>query len=286
MPSPNPEDVNAFKLGLTYAKREDAELIIATDPDCDRVGLVVKDETGDYIALNGNQTGALLVNYLLSSYKELPENPIVISTIVTSGIGKVIAQKYGVEHEETLTGFKFIGEKIKQFEDGSKTFIFGYEESYGYLAGTHVRDKDAVIASMLVVEMALYYRDRGITILEGLEEIYKELGYYKEDLHSITLKGKDGMEEIERIIKRFRTAPLQEIAGRKVERIMDCLKPEETGLPKSNVLKYILEDGSWVAVRPSGTEPKLKFYFSVKSDSMQGAEEKLDSIKAAILEKI
>lgn len=286
VPSPNPEDVNAFKLGLTYAKREDAELIIATDPDCDRVGLVVKDETGDYIALNGNQTGALLVNYLLSSYKELPENPIVISTIVTSGIGKVIAQKYGVEHEETLTGFKFIGEKIKQFEDGSKTFIFGYEESYGYLAGTHVRDKDAVIASMLVVEMALYYRDRGITILEGLEEIYKELGYYKEDLHSITLKGKDGMEEIERIIKRFRTAPLQEIAGRKVERIMDCLKPEETGLPKSNVLKYILEDGSWVAVRPSGTEPKLKFYFSVKSDSMQGAEEKLDSIKAAILEKI
>ncbi len=176
--------------------------------------------------------------------------------------------------------------KSNSFEDGSKTFIFGYEESYGYLAGTHVRDKDAVIASMLVVEMALYYRDRGISILEGMEEIYKQLGYYKEDLHSITLKGKEGMEEIQRIIKSFRSEPLQEIAGKKVERIMDCMKPEETGLPKSNVLKYILEDGSWVAVRPSGTEPKLKFYFSVKSDSGKGAEDKLEMIKAAILKKI
>jgi phosphoglucomutase len=166
--SPNPEDVKAFTLGLTYAKENDADLIIATDPDCDRVGLVVRNEAGDYVPLNGNQTGALLVNYILESYETLPKNPIVISTIVTSGLGRAVAEYYGVEHQETLTGFKFIGEKIKQFEDGSKTFLFGYEESYGYLAGTHVRDKDAVIASMLVIEMALYYKDQGMTVLEGM----------------------------------------------------------------------------------------------------------------------
>jgi phosphoglucomutase len=210
----------------------------------------------------------------------------VISTIVTSGLGRAVAEHYGVEHQETLTGFKFIGEKIRQFEDGSKTFLFGYEESYGYLAGTNVRDKDAVIASMLVIEMALYYKDQGKTILEGLDEIYQTLGYYKEDLHSMTLKGKEGMEEIQRIIKSFRSKPLTEIGGQKVSRIMDCLKPEETGLPKSNVLKYELEGGSWVAVRPSGTEPKLKFYFSVKSDSAAGAEESLSSLKDAILNKL
>lgn len=286
VPSPNPEDVKAFEVSLTYAKDNDAELIIATDPDCDRVGLVVKNDKGEYVALNGNQTGALLVNYVLASYEALPKNPIVISTIVTSGLGRAVAEHYGVEHQETLTGFKFIGEKIRQFEDGSKTFLFGYEESYGYLAGTHVRDKDAVIASMLVIEMALYYKDQGKTILEGLDEIYQTLGYYKEDLHSMTLKGKEGMEEIQRIIKSFRSEPLTEIGGQKVSRIMDCLKPEETGLPKSNVLKYELEGGSWVAVRPSGTEPKLKFYFSVKSDSAAGAEESLSSLKDAILNKL
>jgi len=284
--SPNPEDVKAFSLGLQYAKENDAEVIIATDPDCDRVGLVVKNEQGSYVPLNGNQTGALLVNYLLASYETLPKNPIVISTIVTSGLGRAVAEYYGVEHEETLTGFKFIGEKIKQFEDGSKTFIFGYEESYGYLAGTHVRDKDAVIASMLVVEMALYYKDKGMTLLEGLDEIYKTLGYYKEDLHALTLKGKEGMEEIQRIIKEFRSNPLTEIGGKKVERVMDCLDPEKTGLPKSNVLKYICEDGSWVAVRPSGTEPKLKFYFSVKSGSAEGADRDLQAVKQTILDRL
>lgn len=286
VPSPNPEDVKAFEVGLTYAKKNDAELIIATDPDCDRVGLVVRNPKGDYVPLNGNQTGALLVNYLLASYDQLPDNPIVISTIVTSGLGRAVAEHYGVEHQETLTGFKFIGEKIRQFEDGSKTFLFGYEESYGYLAGTYVRDKDAVIATMLAVEMALYYKNQGKTILEGLEDIYKTLGYYKEDLHSLTLKGKEGMEEIQRIIKNFRSTPLTEIGEKKVAHIMDCLKPEETGLPKSNVLKYIMEDGSWVAVRPSGTEPKLKFYFSSKAASAESASEGLERLKVAILEKI
>lgn len=286
VPSPNPEDVKAFDVSMGYAKDNDAELIIATDPDCDRVGLVVKNSDGDYVPLNGNQTGALLLDYVLASYDTLPKNPIVISTIVTSGLGRAVAEYYGVEHQETLTGFKFIGEKIKQFEDGSKTFLFGYEESYGYLAGTHVRDKDAVIASMLVIEMALYYRDKDMTILEGLEDIYKRLGYYKEDLHAMTLKGKEGMAEIQRIIKGFRTDTLTEIGGKKVARVMDCLEPEKTGLPKSNVLKYIMEDGSWVAVRPSGTEPKLKFYFSAKADSAKSVDEGLAALKQGILDRL
>lgn len=286
VPMPNPEDVKAFELGLKYAKESDAELIIATDPDCDRVGLVVKKTGGDYVPLNGNQIGALLTNYLLSSYETLPENPIVISTIVTSGLARAVAEHYGAEYQETLTGFKFIGEKIRQFEDGSKHFIIGFEESYGYLAGTEVRDKDAVSASMLVIEMALDYQRKGMTILDGLEEIYKKLGYYKEDLHAMTLKGADGMAEIQRIIKCFRSTPLEVVGGKKVTHIMDCLETEQTGLPKSNVLKYMLEDGSWVAVRPSGTEPKLKFYFSVKSDSLAGAEAGIEALKKDILAKI
>ena len=286
VPMPNPEDVKAFELGLKYAKENNAELVIATDPDCDRVGLVVKNNEGAYVPLNGNQIGALLTNYLLSSYETLPENPIVISTIVTSGLARAVAEHYGAEYQETLTGFKFIGEKIRKFEDGSKNFIIGFEESYGYLAGTEVRDKDAVSASMLVIEMALDYKSRGMTILEGLEDIYKTLGYYKEDLHAMTLKGAEGMEEIQRIITRFRSTPLEAIGGKKVARIMDCLETEKTGLPKSNVLKYILEDGSWVAVRPSGTEPKLKFYFSVKSDSLVGAEAGVEELKKDILAKI
>jgi phosphoglucomutase len=286
VPMPNPEDVKAFELGLKYAKEHNAELVIATDPDCDRVGLVVKNNDGAYVPLNGNQIGALLTNYLLSSYETLPENPIVISTIVTSGLARAVAENYGAEYQETLTGFKFIGEKIRKFEDGSKNFIIGFEESYGYLAGTEVRDKDAVSATMLVIEMALDYKSRGMTILEGLEDIYKRLGYYKEDLHAMTLKGAEGMEEIKRIITHFRSTPLETIGGKKVAHIMDCLETEKTGLPKSNVLKYILEDGSWVAVRPSGTEPKLKFYFSVKSDSLVGAEAGVEELKKDILAKI
>lgn len=286
VPMPNPEDVKAFSLGLKYAEESGAELAIATDPDCDRVGLVVKAKDGSYVPLNGNQIGALLTNYLLASYDSLPKNPVVISTIVTSGLARAVAEHYGAEYEETLTGFKFIGEKIRQFEDGSKSFIIGFEESYGYLAGTEVRDKDAVSASMLVIEMALHYKEQGKTVLEGLEEIYEKLGYYKEDLHALTLKGVEGMEEIQRIIKSFRSEPLKQIGGKNVKQIMDCLDSEKTGLPKSNVLKYILEDGSWVAVRPSGTEPKLKFYFSVKASSAEGAQLGLEELKADILSKL
>ncbi|BEP30226.1 phospho-sugar mutase [Helicovermis profundi] len=282
--SPNPEEYSAFKLSLVYAKENDADLLLATDPDCDRVGIVAKSNNGDYIALNGNQTGALLLNYILESSNDIPKNGAVVSTIVSSGIGKVIASYYNIDYISTLTGFKFIGEKMTEFEKKhNHTFIFGYEESYGYLRGTHVRDKDAVVASALIVEMALYYKSQNLSLLEKLNDIYTKFGFYKEDLVSIKLEGKEGMEEISNIMDTLRKLKPNLIAGFRVNEFIDY-KFDHTTLPKSNVLKFILKDGSWLAIRPSGTEPKIKFYFSIVEKEKEKLSEKLDHVKSFILE--
>jgi len=282
---PNPEEPDAFDLSVKYAKESNADVIVATDPDCDRVGVMV-NQGGTYELLNGNQTGALLVDYVLSSLEVMPKNPVIINTIVTSTIGEAIAKKYGVDAMSTLTGFKFIGEKIRQFEeDNSHTFIMGYEESYGYLIGTDVRDKDAVVSTMMVAEMAAYYKSQGKTLMDRLHEIFEDVGYYLEDLVAITMKGKEGMEKIATIMDHMRTSSPNEVAGNKVDKILDCMA-DGTGLPKSNVLKYYLVDGSWFAIRPSGTEPKIKFYFSAKSDSKQAVSKKIDSIKSEVIKMV
>ncbi|RKD21921.1 alpha-phosphoglucomutase [Caminicella sporogenes DSM 14501] len=294
---PNPEEHDAFKLAIKLAEKENADIIIGTDPDCDRVGAVVKNKNGEYVVLTGNQTGALLIDYILSSMESIPKNGVIVKTIVTSELGAVIAKSYGVEVINTLTGFKFIGEKIKEFEQNKdKKFIFGYEESYGYLAGTFVRDKDGVIASMLIAEMAAYYKSKGMTLLDGLKNIYEKYGYYKEDLKSITLKGKEGIEKIGRIMNDFRNNPPLNIEGIRVKIIRDYKESlsknildkteNKLDLPKSNVLHFTLEDGSWFAIRPSGTEPKIKIYFSVVSDSEKNAEDKLNIIRKFVLDKI
>lgn len=279
---PNPEEPDAFDLSVKYAKQADADVIVATDPDCDRVGVMAKHK-GEYVLLNGNQTGALLVDYVLASIKTLPENPVIINTIVTSTIGEAIAEKYGVGAMSTLTGFKFIGEKIREFEKtGSHTFIMGYEESYGYLIGTDVRDKDAVVSTMMVAEMAAYYKSKGLTLIDRLYQIFEEVGYYQEDLIAMTMKGKEGMEKIAQIIGHMRNDGPKSLAGVDVDHVLDCMK-DGTGLPKSNVLKYFLKDGSWFAIRPSGTEPKIKFYFSVKSDSKEAVDQKIEAIKEEVV---
>lgn len=292
--SPNPEDISAFELGIELAREKNADIVIATDPDCDRVGVIVKNSANDYIALNGNQLGVLLVDYILGNMEDIPENAILVNTIVTSGMAEKIILRYGAELVSTLTGFKYIGEKIKEYENGSKTFLFGYEESYGYLAGTHVRDKDAVIATMLVVEMLAKYKQEGLNILDVLEALYEKVGYYQESLTSIKLTGKEGLIKIKKIMTSLRKYPFVDVLDLKVKSIIDCLdqtiliegKKESNGLPKSNVLKYILEDGSWFAVRPSGTEPKLKIYFSVTGETKNNCLEKLKSIEDIVLDRI
>lgn len=278
---PNPEEKEAFNLAIELAKKENAHLIIGTDPDCDRVGVVVKNKEGEYVVLTGNQTGALLLNFILeniSKENKLPKNGVMIKTIVTSEIGSEIAKHYGVDYMDTLTGFKFIGEKIRKFEENNeKTFIFGYEESYGYLAGTHARDKDGVVASMLIAQMGAYYYSKGMSLYEGLIELFEKFGYYKEDLKSITLKGKEGLEKIDHMIKFFRENPPTEIGGIKVNEVKDYKKGID-GLPKSNVILFKLEDESWVATRPSGTEPKIKFYFSSKGKSLEDVDNRLNNL--------
>lgn len=265
---PNPEEKAVFNIAIDMAKESNADLIIGTDPDCDRVGIVVRDNNGEYVVLNGNQTGAIIVNYLFSKMAEagtIPEKSVIIKTIVTSELGAAIAEHYGAEVVNTLTGFKFIGEKIHEYEDfGSvvKNFVIGYEESYGYLVGTHARDKDAVVASLILSEAALYYKLKGMNLYDALMEIYDKFGYYKEALKSITLKGIDGVEKIAEIMKSFRNDDISSIAGVKVDRKLDY-KEGIDGLPKADVLKFVLEDKSWIAIRPSGTEPKIKFYFGV-----------------------
>lgn len=288
---PNPEEREVFNIAIEMAKESNADLIIGTDPDCDRVGIVVRDNNGEYIVLNGNQTGAIIVNYLFTKMKEeenIPENATIVKTIVTSELGAEIAKYYGAEAIDTLTGFKFIGEKIHEYEDfGSitKNFVVGYEESYGYLIGTHSRDKDAVVSSLIISEAALYYKLKGMSLYDVLLEIYEKFGYYKETLKSITLKGIDGIEKIAEIMKSFREDDIASIAGIKVEKLLDYKKGVD-GLPKSDVLKFILEDKSWIAIRPSGTEPKIKFYFGVCGNNEEDSANKVKSLMEYIEDKV
>lgn len=297
---PNPENPDVFELALKMAKTENPDIIFGTDPDCDRIGLVVKDSKGEYKVLTGNQTGLLLTHYVLSSLKEtnkLPNNGVVIKTIVTTEGARAIAEDFDVELMEVLTGFKYIGEKIREFEDaGDKTYLFGFEESYGYLAGNFVRDKDAVIASMLVCEMCLYYKQQGKSLYEALIELYEKYGYFKEQLVSLELKGKEGQEKIAACIEALRNDPISEVDGVKVVKNLDYkLSVEndtvnntktEINLPKSNVLKYILEDHSYFVVRPSGTEPKMKVYLAVKGSSLDNSEKEIARFKEKVMEII
>ncbi|MDF0728778.1 phospho-sugar mutase [Cytobacillus sp. S13-E01] len=298
--SPNPEEHAAFELAIREGKKLDADLLIATDPDADRLGIAVKDESGEYVVLSGNQTGAILLEYILSQKKDkgiLPDNGVVLKTIVTSEIGREIATSYGVATVDTLTGFKFIGEKIQEYEEsGQYSFQFGYEESYGYLIGDFARDKDAVQAALLAVEVCAYYKNSGLTLHEGLMQLFEKYGYYREGLESLTLKGKEGAEQIESLLTRFRAVPPTEIAGRNVVTVEDyktsqrtdlaASKKEVIHLPKSNVLKYYLEDGSWFCIRPSGTEPKVKFYFGVKGTSLEESKTNLEQISKDLVKQI
>ena len=283
---PNPEDKKALTRGIELAKEQGADLIMATDPDCDRVGVAVRTTSGEYAMLTGNQIGGMLTNYIIESQKaenKLKDNGVLIKTIVTSEFGADIAKANNLEVMNVLTGFKFIGEKIKSFEENNneKTYLFGYEESYGYLVGTHARDKDAVVASLLIAEMAAYYYSKGMSLYEGLQELYKKYGYFKEETISLTLAGKEGLEKIAEIISYFRNTNIESINNKKVVEVKDYAKGID-GLPKSNVLKYFLEDESWVAVRPSGTEPKLKFYIAVKGNDEAECDTKVAGIKADI----
>lgn len=287
--SPNPEEKEAFTLAIKQAKAWNADIIIGTDPDCDRMGAVVKDPNGDYFVLTGNQSGAIMVNYLLHSMKArgtLPQNGVVIKTIVTSEMGAAIAEHYGIPTLNTLTGFKYIGEKMTEFEQtGEHEFLFGYEESYGYLAGNYARDKDAVIASMLICEAAAYYKKQGKSLYEVLQELYASFGYFLEKLESKTLKGKDGVEQIARTMEAWRSNPPSDIQGKKVMEMEDYSKGIHS-LPQANVLKFKLEDGSWFCLRPSGTEPKIKFYFAVQGTSGPQAAEQLNGIIQDVLSRV
>ncbi|MGL4850086.1 MAG: phospho-sugar mutase [Clostridium sp.] len=296
-PYPNPEDARVFQIALDMAKNENPDIIFGTDPDCDRIGVVVKENSGEYTVLTGNQTGLLLTDYVLNSLKEtgkLPENGLVIKTIVTTEGAREIANHYGVEIMDVLTGFKYIGEKIREYnESGEKKYLFGFEESYGYLAGDFVRDKDAVIAGMLIAEMTLYYKEKGLSLAEGLNNLYNKFGFFKEDLVSIELKGKEGQEQIAKCIDNLRNKEIRNISDAKVNLKLDYkLSTEENfeeeskkeiNLPKSNVLKFILNNGSSFVVRPSGTEPKMKVYLAVKGTSVQGAIKDMEAFKENVM---
>ncbi|PEK36872.1 phosphoglucomutase [Bacillus pseudomycoides] len=298
--SPNPEEHAAFELAIRDGEKVGADVLIATDPDADRLGVAVRNHAGEYQVLTGNQTGALMLDYLLSQKKQngtLPENGVVLKTIVTSEIGRTIAKAYGLDTVDTLTGFKFIGEKIKQYEEsGQYEFQFGYEESYGYLIRPFCRDKDAVQSVLFACEVAAYYKSQGKTLYNGLLEVFAKYGFFREDLVSLTLKGKDGAEKIQEMMASFRENPPKEVAGLTVNSVEDYKasiitslidgNKEEIHLPKSNVLKYQLADGSWFCLRPSGTEPKIKFYFGVKDDSLQNSEQKLLAIKEDIMNRL
>ena len=295
---PNPENPAVFELALEMAKTSNPDIIFGTDPDCDRIGIVVKDSQGEYRVLNGNQTGMLLTEYILSSRKEenkLPENGVVIKTIVTTEAARAVCDAYNVEMIDVLTGFKYIGEKIREFEEsGEKTYLFGFEESYGSLAGDFVRDKDAVMASMLIAEMTLYYKLQGKSLYDALIDLYNKYGFYKEDLISIELKGKEGQEQIAKCIDSLRNSPITEVNGVKIVTKFDYKLSKEENLlegtekeiklPKSNVLKFILENGSSFVVRPSGTEPKMKIYAAVKGNSLEDAENQMKAFKESVME--
>jgi phosphoglucomutase len=294
--SPNPEELSSFDLAIKKAEDLNGEIIIGTDPDCDRVGVIVKHK-GEFVPLNGNQTGALLLNYLLASLEEqgkIPESPAIVKTVVTSEVANCIADKYDVTTFDTLTGFKYIAELMQKFEDTKEyNFLFGYEESFGYLAGTFVRDKDAVIASMLICEMSAYYKKQGKTLIDVLAEIYDEHGYYIEETVSLYFSGITGQSKMKSIMEYFRENKPSSLAGKKIPTIIDYKMSislnlikgttEKINYPKSDVLKFSFEDGSWLVLRPSGTEPKLKVYFSINGESRDKSIEALEKAKGEIL---
>ncbi|MDR8393278.1 phospho-sugar mutase [Aliifodinibius sp. S!AR15-10] len=300
---PNPEEKEALTLALNKAKEIDAELVMATDPDADRVGIAVKNTKGEWTLLNGNQTGTLLINYMLNAWKEagkLTGNEYIVKTIVTSYLIDRIAKEYGVECYNTLTGFKYIGELMTKFE-GKKKFIAGGEESYGYLVGEHVRDKDAIVSSTIIAEMTAYYKDKGSSLFEALLDMYVEHGYFREKLVSVYKRGKTGAEEIQKMLKNYRNNPPKKLAGSKVVVIKDYKtgkekniktgKTSDIDLPSSNVLQFVTEDGSIVSVRPSGTEPKIKFYCSVNTDlesraKFEATTKKLESKMDQIIKEL
>ena len=295
---PNPEDPKAFTLALELAKKVDADIVLANDPDADRLGIYVKDsKTGEYIQFNGNMTGNLVAEYILSQKKAngtLPNNGAIIKTIVSSNNTDAIAKEYGVKLFSTLTGFKNIAKIIRGFEeDNSYKCLFSYEESYGCIIGTHARDKDGIVAVMTVCEAVAYYKKHGLTLWDQMNKMYEKYGYYKEKQMSITLKGIEGAEEIKKMMENMRNNPAKEIAELKVKSFGDYSKQEiidengnriSTGLPKSNVLYFDLEKNAWVCVRPSGTEPKIKFYMGVCESSMENADKKLEQLENAVKE--
>ena len=295
-PTPNPEEPGSYELALEYAKREDADIILVCDPDADRMGVGVKHE-GEYKLLTGNQSGSVLIEYILSQLSEkgqMPPHPVMFNTVVTSDLGEKIANKYSVECEKTLTGFKFIGEKVAKYEvSGEKNYVFGYEESYGSLIKPFVRDKDAPQACLMLAEAACYYKAQGKTLVDVLYALYEELGYYEESQTSLKLEGQEGAMRIKQILSDLRASDVTEIAGEVVVRFEDykeCIIKEKdavrelTGFTKSDVLKYYLADGSWIAIRPSGTEPKCKFYYCVKGTSLADAHEKTLAYQKAMAE--
>ena len=298
---PNPEAAEAFELGLKLAKEVDADLVLATDPDADRLGVRVKDKNGEYHDLTGNMSGCLLANYEISQKKaingSLPEDGALIKTIVTTNLADAIAKGYGVKLIEVLTGFKFIGQQILGFEQSGKgSYLFGFEESYGCLIGTYARDKDAIVATMALCEAAAYYKTQGKTLWDAMIEMYEQFGYYKDAIQSVTMKGIEGLQKIQEIMNSLRQNPPAEFAGHKVTAVRDykadtitdvatgAVKP--TGLPNSNVLYYELTDDAWVCVRPSGTEPKVKFYYGVKGISLEDADKKSETMGKAVLDMV
>lgn len=280
---PNPEEKESFTLAIKKAKENNCDLILGTDPDCDRVGVLVK-KGEEYKSLNGNQIGALLINYILENMNNIPEKGMIIKTIVTSDLGVKIAKTYGLEYLDTLTGFKYIGEKIGELEKENKSFIFGYEESYGYLYGTEVRDKDAVISSLLIIEMAVYYYSKNKNLFDVLEDLYEKFGYYEEKLISRKYEGKAGEEKINQLMSTFRSQVMTFSSYEIIETI-DYLK-DDTGLPKSNVLKFNFKGGGWFVVRPSGTEPKIKFYISLRGENKESLIENIRILEKEIFQVI
>ena len=286
-PYPNPEIRQALEKGLELAKEEEADLMLATDPDADRVGIAMRCADGTYELVTGNEMGVLLLDYICAGRIEketMPKNPVAVMSIVSTPLAVRVAEHYGVELRQVLTGFKWIGDQIAGLEKEGETdrFIFGFEESYGYLAGPYVRDKDAVVASMLICEMAAYYRSKGSSIKQRLEEIYQQYGRYLNQVDSFEFPGLSGMEKMSEIMESLRKNPLTEIAGVKVVQVTDYEDPEKTGLPKANILIYALEDGSGVVVRPSGTEPKIKIYFTTKGQDLAEAKAKKDALSASM----
>ena len=294
---PNPEDKKAFALALDLAKKVDADLVLATDPDADRLGVYAKDtKTGEYKVFTGNMSGMLICEYQMSQKKALgilPENGALVTTIVSSNMAQAVAKEYGMKFIECLTGFKYIGEQIKFFEQtGSNEYVFGFEESYGCLVGTHARDKDAVVAVMALCEAAAYYKTQGITLWDQMLNIYNKYGYYKEDLFTMTFKGADGAKKMQDMMDAYRKNTPKQVGAYKVLRLRDYKndvitdlatgETTPTGLPKSNVLYFELEDDAWFCVRPSGTEPKIKFYAGVKGTSLEDSAKKLSDLMEAI----